>query len=157
MVLTVFLLDTAFQLCIGTPLLAAAERTGIYWPELPDWTPWQLLAGLVLLGPLFEEAVCRGPLRYRRWYASAVSREAWDKRVFPALTWLSILAFGALHISNAEFAHYDPRPTTQVVRVFTILPQLFGGMTLTYVRVRLNFWWAWSLHAAWNAFALFLF
>ncbi|WMW80497.1 CPBP family glutamic-type intramembrane protease [Undibacterium cyanobacteriorum] len=63
--------------------------------------------------------------------------------------WLWAIAFSLVHITNYEIN----KPSDWVV-IFAVLPQLFGGIILGYVRLRMNTGAAIVLHMAANASAL---
>lgn len=106
----------------------------------------------VFLVPLFEEFIFRYILRYSGIVKTVMSRESWDK-VFPYLVYSFSIAFGIFHVSN-----YDNSGTLfYIFAPILVLSQLIGGFVLTYLRVRLNFWWAWMYHAIWNFLLVILF
>ena len=65
--------------------------------------------------------------------------------------YLSALAFGAAHIGNYETAHFIP-----ILPIFLVLPQIFGGLILGYIRVFMGLSWSILFHALNNLVFLIL-
>ncbi len=88
----------------------------------------------VILAPILEELLFRGPLVFFR-----------DSRYFGPLFYISTLIFGFYHITNFEMSR-------EVLWLSPLLvtPQLCTGILLGYTRVRLGLGWAILLHAAYN-------
>jgi hypothetical protein len=95
-----------------------------------------LLAGIIL-APVLEELIFRGPLIFFR-----------NSRFFPYIFYGITLLFGFYHITNFELSR-------QVLLLSPLLvaPQLCVGVFLGYIRVRFGLLWAMLLHALYN-FAL---
>ena len=67
--------------------------------------------------------------------------------------YLSAISFGAAHIANYEFSHFIP-----LLPIFLVLPQIFAGLLLGYIRVFMGLRWSILFHALHNLFFLiFLF
>lgn len=66
-----------------------------------------------------------------------ISRGFWD-RIFPYLVYCLALIFGLLHVTN--YANSDL--LFYVFAPLLVISQLIGGFVMSYLRVRLNFWWA---------------
>lgn len=65
--------------------------------------------------------------------------------------YLSAISFGAAHIGNYESAHFIP-----ILPIFLVLPQIFGGLMLGYIRVFMGLRWSILFHALHNLFFLIL-
>lgn len=110
-----------------------------------DYTLLKSLILLVFLIPLIEEFIFRTILRYSGLVEAVVSRSFWDK-VFPYLVYSLATLFGLVHISNYE----NTDTLFFLLAPLLILSQLTGGFIMSYIRVRLNFWWGFLYHASWN-------
>lgn len=121
----------------------------------PDSTNFSLIKRVlltVLLIPFFEELIFRKILRYSGLVWLCLSRQTWYK-IFPYLVYVFSITFGIVHASNLEnndWVYYMFVP-------FLFISQLTGGFVLSYIRVRLNFWWGVLFHSNWNfIFAILL-
>ena len=65
--------------------------------------------------------------------------------------YLSAISFGAAHIAIYEFSHFIP-----LLPIFLVLPQIFGGLMLGYIRVFMGLRWSILFHALNNLFFLIL-
>ena len=65
--------------------------------------------------------------------------------------YLSVISFGAAHIGNYESAHFIP-----LLPILLVLPQIFGGLMLGYIRVFMGLRWSILFHALNNLFFLIL-
>ncbi len=88
----------------------------------------------VILAPLLEELIFRGPLGLFK-----------NRKSFAYAFYISVLLFGMIHISNFEDlnGHYWAVP-------FMILPQLCAGTFLGFIRVKQGLIWSILLHAGHN-------
>jgi membrane protease YdiL (CAAX protease family) len=119
---------------------------------LEDYTLITSILMLVLLVPLIEEFFFRCILRYSGLVAIIVSRESWDK-IFPYLVYILSLSFGIVHASN-----YDNNDTIYYIFIpFLFLSQITGGLIISFIRVKLNFWWGVLFHSSWNLLFVILF
>lgn len=117
-----------------------------------DYTLITSILMLVLLVPLIEEFFFRCILRYSGLVAIIVSRESWDK-IFPYLVYILSLSFGIVHASN-----YDNNDTIYYIFIpFLFLSQITGGLIISFIRVKLNFWWGVLFHSSWNLLFVILF
>ncbi len=88
------------------------------------------LITLILVAPRIDAS------RLRSWFA----------RFFPALYWLSALAFGLMHLSN----YSEPELST----LLWVVPQSWMGLLLGYARVRWGMWANIAMHALHNLLAI---
>ncbi|QFT76033.1 CPBP family intramembrane glutamic endopeptidase [Erythrobacter sp. THAF29] len=72
----------------------------------------------------------------------------WFVQLFPAVFWLSALAFGLIHLLNY------PEEGVFWLALPLVIPQFVLGTILGYVRVHYGLWTAIVLHALHNGFAL---
>lgn len=88
----------------------------------------------VILAPALEELIFRGPLVLFK-----------TPKSFKLAFYASILLFGLIHISNFEdlHGHYWAVP-------FLVLPQLFSGLFLGFIRIRQGLIWSILLHTMHN-------
>ena len=99
----------------------------------------------VILVPLAEELMFRYILRYKGFLRKIIKRKLWDK-TFPFLVYLSSFLFGYIHMGNFE----NLNVWHWIFFPFIVLSQLLGGFVISFVRVRLNFWWGFLYHSLWN-------
>lgn len=67
--------------------------------------------------------------------------------------YLSAISFGAVHIANYRAENFIP-----ILSIFLVLPQIFAGLMLGYIRVSMGLRWSICFHALHNLFFLtFLF
>ncbi len=88
----------------------------------------------VVLAPLIEELLFRAPLALFKNVAN-----------FKLPFYLSVLLFGAVHITNFEFT-----PNVLLLSPLLVAPQLVAGVFLGFTRVKLGLGWAILLHALHN-------
>lgn len=100
----------------------------------------------IMLVPFIEEVIFRYFLRYERINPWLINRKKWDA-IFPVLVYSSSIAFGMSHISNFSFSFNQ---NLWFIYPLLVLPQLFGGLILAYIRVRLNFRYGVVYHMLWN-------
>ncbi len=88
----------------------------------------------VIFAPVVEELIFRAPLGLFR-----------TSRYFPLAFYLSVFAFGLVHIFNFEgYKDY------LWLAPFLVLPQLISGVFLGFIRVRMGLIHSIVLHAAFN-------
>lgn len=118
-------ISSLFQLDFGTH---AAEKL------IQEYSAWAIFFLAVVLAPLIEELLFRGPLVLLK-----------NRKNFTYAFYASVLLFGFIHISNFDTinGHYWAIP-------FLILPQLCAGIFLGFIRVKHGLIWAILLHAAHN-------
>ena len=123
------ILETSFKLDFGKHAIEGA---------IEEYSPWFLAFAAVVLAPVTEEVIFRGPMVYFK-------DKAYFKYVFYALT----LIFGFYHITNFEISS-----TILVWSPLLVAPQISVGAILGFVRVRFGLGWAIALHAAYNLFLI---
>ena len=104
-----------------------------------------MFLGIVLV-PFIEEIVFRYFLRYERINPWLINRNKWNA-IFPFLVYSSSIAFGLAHIFNFSFSFNH---NLWFLYPLLVLPQLFGGLILAFVRVRFNFRYGVVYHMLWN-------
>ena len=119
------LLEPVFGLDLGTHAIDKA---------LDEYSLPFLFFAAVILAPVMEEVIFRGPLVFFR-----------DKPYFKIIFWLLTLFFGFYHITNFEITN-----TVLLLSPLLVLPQIIVGAILGFIRVRFNLLWAIGLHAAYN-------
>lgn len=117
------------------------------------------LFAIVLLAPLMEEIIFRLPLRYRDNYLIApieaifnINLHLYWRRYFHFIVYFFVCLFALLHMVNYQ----NPGIPFYLMGVFITLPQLIGGLTLSFTRLRLGFWWAVAQHALYNLIFMLL-
>ncbi|MGI9547715.1 MAG: CPBP family intramembrane glutamic endopeptidase [Flavobacteriaceae bacterium] len=93
-----------------------------------------IFIGVVILAPILEELIFRGPLYLFR-----------NSPYFGIIFYLFTLAFGFYHITNFELT-----PTVLYLSPLLVAPQLIIGLLLGYIRIRLGLIWAMMLHSCYN-------
>jgi len=107
----------------------------------------------IILAPIAEEALFRLPLTYHHNYLVRpikvllkVDLQPYWRRYFPTIVYVFVSLFALLHVSNYQ----NSSILFYVFSVFVVLPQLVGGLTLSFTRIRLGFWWGVLQHALYN-------
>lgn len=116
--------------------------------EITYSTVYMVFILVVLLIPFFEEIVFRLILRYNSILAERMSREKWNK-FFPYLVYTFSIAFGLVHIGN----YYNNSTAFYLLSPLIVLSQLSGAFVISFIRVRLNFYYGFLYHALWNFIA----
>lgn len=111
------------------------------------------LFAIVLIAPFMEELLFRWPLRYRGNYLIATIEATFNinlyhywKRHFHLIVYSFACLFAVLHLTNYQ----NQGTSLYLMGTFMILPQLIGGLTLSFTRLRLGFWWAVAQHSLYN-------
>jgi hypothetical protein len=99
-----------------------------------------VLVGVLLLATYF--------VFQRRIYI--VIRRLW-RRKSALVFYLTAILFGFYHLQN-----YTVTLTILILSPIFVLPQIFAGLNLGYLRVRFGFWWGFVLHGLHNAIFLLL-
>jgi membrane protease YdiL (CAAX protease family) len=118
-------LESAFTLDFGQHAIEGA---------LEKYPPWFLALAAVVLAPLLEELIFRGPMAFFK-------HKPYFKYVFYGLT----LIFGFYHITNFEIS-----TTILLLSPILVAPQISVGTLLGFIRVRFGLWWSILLHALYN-------
>jgi len=63
--------------------------------------------------------------------------------------YLSAISFGSVHIANYKVENFIPG-----LVIILVLPQIFGGLILGYIRLSMGLFWSICFHAFHNAFFL---
>lgn len=123
--LTIGVLETVFSLDFGKHAIQDAFE---------KFSPWFLLFAAVILAPLIEEFIFRGPM-------VLFKDKPYFKHIFYALT----LIFGFYHITN-----FETNLTILLLSPLLVAPQISVGALLGFVRVKFGLLWAMALHAIYN-------
>ncbi len=122
---TIGLIKTTFSLDFGGHAIESA---------LEKFSPWFLAFAAVVLAPLLEEFIFRGPMIFFK-----------DKPYFNYIFYGLTLVFGFYHISNFEISR-----TILFLSPVLVAPQISLGALLGFIRVRFGLRWAIALHAVYN-------
>lgn len=122
------ILNSALQSILNLDIGDHASEEFINGPTI------YLFGMAVILAPLMEETIFRGPLIF-------LKESLYFKPIFYVIT----LLFGFYHILNFELT-----PTTLWVSPLLVAPQISVGIFLGFVRVRFNLLWAIFFHALYN-------
>lgn len=141
------LFDLFFTFLIIFPLFNGINRVmTIKMPKLDyDETLVYIFTFYVLLVPFIEELIFRHFLRYKGWKTKCINSAKW-KKIFPFLVYAFAVGFGLVHLSN----YLNDSILFYLLAPLIVLPQLFGGLIITYIRVRLSFRWGLLHHCMWN-------
>ena len=101
---------------------------------LEKYSPVTIFLLVVILAPFLEELIFRAPLGVFK-----------TSNYFPFAFYLSVVAFGFVHLFN--FEAYDQYLW---LAPLLVLPQLISGVFLAFVRVRMGLLYSIVLHAAFN-------
>lgn len=151
LIFKLLILELLFTLIIVLPINDLIDEfITIKTPSL-DYrfnTIYAIILLMVLIVPFLEEIMFRSVLRYNSFFAKKISREKWN-RYFPYLVYAMSIAFGLVHASN----YYNDSLTFYLLSPLILLSQLSGGFVLSYIRVRINFYYGFIYHASWNLIA----
>ncbi|MFZ9004528.1 MAG: CPBP family intramembrane glutamic endopeptidase [Robiginitalea sp.] len=107
--------------------------------ELLDrFSVYQITALAILIAPVVEELVFRGPLWFFR-----------KSRYFKWVFWFFTLLFALIHLGN-----YQGIQNSWYLAPLLVSPQLTLGIILGFVRVKFGLYLAMAFHAAYNAILL---
>lgn len=95
--------------------------------------------------PFLEEIIFRYFLRYKGFITTIFSELKWGKN-FPKVVYFSTFSFALMHLSN--FSNDDALFFTAIPII--ILPQILSGFILSFIRVRINFFYALIYHSLYN-------
>ena len=90
---------------------------------------------VVIIAPIFEELFFRG-------FVGLLAEKSYFRWVY----YLSAVLFGLVHVSNYELSE-----SQNLLISIIILPQLFLGFMLGFVRIKYGFYYCVLLHAVYNA------
>lgn len=104
----------------------------------------------IVFAPLIEELIFRAGLRYNAFLKIFISQHKWQ-RWFKYFIYSSIIAFALIHSGNYE---------NDTVLFYCLIPvitmtQLFGGIIITFLRVKFNLFSAIISHMLWNGALIF--
>lgn len=130
--------------------------------ELQKQSTKEILFALVVFAPLVEETIFRAPitifqspwkLPFKIEGVNKIRIKAFENpMVFRTAFYGFALAFGYVHLLNyqvdSQILLYSP---------LLVAPQISLGLIIGYIRVRLGFFWAIAMHAAYNGILAFLF
>ena len=130
-----------------TPIFAIIEELGLI--NMEDHAMEEMMKNVskpvifflaVIIAPLFEELIFRGPLTLFK-----------GKNSFRIAFYTFTILFGFVHLSNFEM-------TTNVLLLspILVLPQILLGGYLGFIRVRFDLGWSIVLHASYNAFVMLI-
>lgn len=96
------------------------------------------VASAVFISPVLEEMIFRFPLKYFL-----------NKSYFKYVVWLSIVLFGLIHVTNYELRdeHFFFLPVI-------LASQLWGGMMLSFIRLKFGIITAILMHSSYNILCL---
>ena len=148
-----FLAEIIFTFIIAFPLLEGVDKIlNIKSPKFDySETILTVIFISIIIIPLLEELFFRYFLRYQGFKIKIISRTKWEN-IFPFLVYTLAISFGFMHISN----FLNDEKLFYILSPFIIISQLFGGLIITYIRVRLNFRWAVFYHSFWNLIFILL-
>lgn len=131
---------------IGSLITVKSESLGYEFNTI-----YAVILLMVLLVPFLEEIIFRSVLRYNSTFSKYISRKKWNQ-YFPFLVYSTSILFGLVHASN----YYNDSYLFYILSPLILLSQLSGGFLLSYIRVRINFYYAFFYHALWNLTAVLI-
>ena len=132
---------------LSTPLFVLFEDLG--WISMENHKVEALFEGMSLfkiiliggfIGPMIEELMFRAPMTLFKSPSS-----------FRIAFYVLTILFGLIHITN-----FDLTLTVLLLSPFLVIPQLFTGFALGFLRVRFGLVWAILLHCTYNSFLLII-
>ncbi len=113
--------------------------------EIESYSPIKTYLGYVLIIPLVEELIFRYFLRYKGIIPSLISQQKWKKN-FHYIVYLSIILFAYIHVGN----YTNNNLLFYIISPLVVSSQLITGILVTFIRVRLSFFWGVLFHSVWN-------
>lgn len=141
-----------FILSLGSifAMTFAREETGSEFARNRDYHETLVLVFVIFIMPFVEELIFRYFLRYERINPWLINRKKWNA-IFPYLVYSSTLAFALVHLTNYSFTFNSD---VWYIYPLLVLPQMFTGTILVFLRVRFNFYHSVIYHMVWNLFFL---
>lgn len=140
---------------VVAPLTEEAAMRLIVHP----WSPWRFAIGLICWLGFGAMAFLSGGwawiipawpvvlLIWRLTRRAETAERQWSSHQ-GFVVWFTIIGFALAHVSNYSIPNVDWRVASVVLLV---VPQLIGGVLITYTRVKAGFWAAVAHHALSNA------
>ena len=146
-ILILFGFEIALSLAIIFPLLYLINEMSPLKQDRFDYIDTFIHSLLlwVFIVPLIEELIFRYLLRFTKTKSVLFTRKEWDK-IFPYLVYIPAICFGLVHITNFN----NSSILFYLLSPFIILSQLTGGLMISFIRVRLNFFFGVLYHWMWN-------
>lgn len=130
-------------------LVLVEEETQSEFNGNRNYTEAIVAIGAILVMPVIEEFIFRYFLRYDRINSKLIGFKKWNV-IFPWLVYFSAITFASLHLLNFSFSL-----NSWLLLPLLVFPQFLGGLTITFIRVRLNFYYGILYHMLWN-FSFFM-
>lgn len=150
LMLILFAFETVVSILLIPVLAIAEDVTESEYIGDENLGQIQLFILSVIIFPVIEELVFRYFLNYDRINPKLINFKKWNI-IFPWLVYFSAITFAAVHIFNFSFSldYWFLLP-------LLVFSQFFGGLIITFIRVRLNFYFAVFYHMFWNLFFIVL-
>ena len=130
---------------LTTPIFVIVESLGIVNMQdhkvealFKEMHPLQIILIGGLIVPIIEELIFRGPITLFK-----------TPKGFRAAFYFFTFMFGFIHITN-----FGITATVLLLSPLLVLPQLFVGLALGYIRVKQGLLWSIALHAVYNSIFL---
>lgn len=147
--LRLFVFNAVIFLAFLPLLVLVAEETESEFNRNRDYTEVIVAIGAILVMPVIEEFIFRYFLRYDRINSKLIGFKKWNV-IFPWLVYFSAITFASIHLLNFSFSL-----NSWLLLPALVFPQFVGGLTITFIRVRLNFYYGILYHMLWN-FSFFM-
>ena len=130
---------------VSTPLYSLFEE--LEWISLENHKVEEIFKDLpffvvILIGgiivPFFEELIFRAPITLFK-----------NPKYFKIAFYSFAIIFGLIHITN-----FESTTTVYLLAPLLVIPQLFAGLALGFLRVKLGLQWSILLHCVYNIFFL---
>lgn len=153
-----FLLNVVLSAGVALGILYMIHTYVLRIEDSREITTGFMIVG-VMVAPFFEELIFRFPLRLEKNYPLQ-NIGKWlhfDPEPFWNVNYSKIvygvaLVFALVHLSNYDNSSWS----FYGLGAFIVLPQFFAGLTLSYTRLRLGFWWAVLQHGLFNSLIFLL-
>ena len=96
------------------------------------------VAALAFMGSFVMDRLASNP-KFKR------SLLKWYSKNYGLCFYVTAIAFGAIHISNFKIDHFIP-----VLPILLVLPQLFAGLVLGYIRITIGLRYSMLMHGMHN-------
>jgi membrane protease YdiL (CAAX protease family) len=163
LLLTCFMISFFLSIVIGMVYQSGLIENDYHaFDNIKDKPDYEIFLLAVILAPMIEEAIFRGPLTLFKspWKLpfkvegiNEIRIRAFENpKVFQIAFYVFALAFGYIHLSNYQI-------DTQIVLFSPLLvaPQIVLGLIVGYIRIRFGFLWGVALHAGYNGILIALF
>ncbi len=159
--LNAFFYHAAITYPIILPLILFIDQFVLTLEEVDlEWGPMKIILAMVVIAPLFEELIFRLPLRHKWNWLWRVTEfifrltpgQLWTQ-IYPYIIYVFAIIFALVHLTNYE----NTGIVFLLIAPVLVSSQFLGGLIMSYIRLKLGFWWGVAFHSLWNAIAAAVF